>query len=125
MRRRVGLSIVIALAQAGILSGAALAAPSPFEGMRATCPGIGETILTDPGNGRFTPAFIEGTNDLLVPYVVDVTVTGPDGPFQVFGAKAGPVPEDAITCEIDTSIRYDGTTFTFVGTLIVVVVGQP
>jgi hypothetical protein len=102
-----------------------LAAPAPFEGVRASCPGIGDTILTSPGNGLFTPGFIEGTHDLLVQHAVDVVITGPDGSTTVSGAKAGPTPGDAVICTIDMTFHSGGQAYTIIGTMAGVVVGKP
>jgi hypothetical protein len=119
------VATLMAIAAVAVLPTAALAAPAPFEGLRASCPGIGDTTLTAPGNGLFTPGFIEGTNDLLVPYIVDVIVSGPDGSAPVNGEKAAPLPDDAVTCTIDATLHIGGVTYTIAGSLTGVVVGQP
>ncbi len=121
-RRRSAIALAAGLAA---IPGAALAAPAPFEGLHYWCPGYGGVVLVSPGNGAFTPGFIDGTNGLLVPYAVRLTVVGPAGTQAVDEAKSGPVPDGAIACTIDTTINVGGSSYTFTGSVIGVVEGRP
>ena len=125
MRRSVHASLAAAIALAALIPSAALAAPAPFEGLWFTCAGIGDTVLTAPGNGAFTPGFIEGTNKLFIPYSMTIELTGPDGTSTLVAAKAAPVPNDAIECDIDTTFHLGGATYRQAGTVIGVIEGEP
>jgi hypothetical protein len=124
MRTDLRTALGLALCALVLLPSAAIASPEPFEGMRFSCPGVGDIVLTAPGNGTFTPGFIEGTDALLVPYVVDVTVSGADGSSVVAASKAAPVPDGAIVCSVDTTIHIGGVAYTFLGSVTGVVVGE-
>lgn len=114
-----------ALAATAVLPTPALAAPAPFEGLTVTCPGIGETVLTAPGEGAFTPGFFLGENDLLVPYVVEYTLTSDAGTDSETAVKGAPLPAASITCTFDETFTLGGSTYTLVGSLTGVVRGQP
>lgn len=125
MRRSIRASTIVATILAALIPSAVSAAPAPFEGLDFTCAGIGDTVLTAPGNGAFTPGFLEGTNQLFVPYAINVTVTGPDGTATIIAWKAAPTPDDAIDCQIDMTIHLGGVAYRQVGTATGVIVGQP
>jgi hypothetical protein len=125
MRARVIAAISAVAFVTGLTPAIAIAAPAPFEWLPYSCPGYGEVRLTDPGGGVYTPGFLNGTNDLLVPYVIDVDVTGPTGTEAVVASKGAPVPDGAIICTIDATVHFGGVAYTFVGTITGLVVGQP
>ncbi len=39
--------------------------------------------------------------------------------------KAAPVPQGSVTCTIDAAIHADGATYTFVGSVTGMIMGQP
>lgn len=121
------LAVACAVVAAFALPGAASAAPAPFEGLPFECSDLGSVTLTAPGDPGtpFTPAFIEGTNTLLVPYVVEITVSSALGVTTVDATKAAPLPDGAITCTIDFTLNLGGVAFTFSGSVIGVVRGEP
>jgi hypothetical protein len=118
-------AVACAVIGAIALPGVASAAPAPFEGLPFECSDLGSVILTSPGGAAFTPAFIEGTDTLLVPYVVEITVSSPLGVTTVDATKAAPLPDGAITCTIDHTINFGGVPFTFTGYFLGVVQGRP
>jgi hypothetical protein len=119
----VACAVVVAFA----LPGAASAAPAPFEGLPFECADLGSVILKAPGadGTAFTPAFIAGTNMLLVPYVVELTVSSSFGNTTVDATKAAPLPDGTITCTIDVTLHLGGVAYTLSGSLIGVVRGEP
>jgi hypothetical protein len=119
------VATAMAIAGIAVLPTAVLAAPAPFEGLEVTCPGYGETVLTAPGNGDYTPGFFPDENALLVPYTVAYTVTTDAGSLSVTTSKGAPLPDAAITCTFDTTFSIGGTRYTLVGFLTGMVRGQP
>lgn len=124
---RTVLGAVLAIASLAGLAPPAAAAPVPFESLPVTCDVLGETALRDVGNGlSFAPAFIEGTNDLLVPYSVTATITvGTGSPTTESIEKTAPLPDDAITCMYDVTLHFGGVEYHLAGSITGVVVGQP
>jgi len=108
-----------------MLAPAASAAPAPFEYLLVDCPGYGQVELTSPGNGAFTPGFIGGTNQLLIPHAVSYTVTVDGQVSSGSATKAEPEPDDMITCTFDATFRSGGTTYHLVGEVAGVVRGEP
>ena len=104
---------------------AAYAAPQPFESFRANCDGFGDTRITEPGNGPFTPFFIEDTNSVIVPYVVHFTVTG--GGETIAGTFIKPSPEsmDAISCTFEFRFHIADDLYVLTGDVTGVVRGAP
>ena len=104
----------------------ASAEPAPFESYRAMCPGYGETRLTEVGSGGgFAPAFIEGSDQLLITYQANYTVTGGGSTTSGYSEKPAPLPDDAITCAFVFRFAVDGVLYTLAGTLTGVVRGRP
>lgn len=106
---------------------AAVAAPinSPkTETFTVTCPGGDVAIVTPPGNGTFTPGFIVGTHQLLIPYRFTFTVTIGGQTFTETEAKKAPLPADNITCTFSETFTENGQTGTFTGTVMAVVGGR-
>jgi hypothetical protein len=109
---------------------AAAAAPVNAPDVReitATCPGGPVHVVVAPGQGEWTPAFIEGTHQVFIPYSFIFTVTDADGAVidDETVAKAAEPPADAITCTYGEEFIEDGETFTFVGTVTGVIVDKP
>jgi len=102
-----------------------LADPAPFESYRATCPGYGDTRITFPGEGGFAPAFIEDTNQLLIPYVASYSLVGDGTVTTGHSEKSAPLPTDAITCTFSFRFRVGDALFTLTGEVTGVVRGQP
>jgi hypothetical protein len=119
------VAIGTAVAAVAALPSAALAAPAPFEGIAVRCAERGETVLTAPGEGAFTPGFFLGGNDLLVPYSVTYTVTSEAGTSSGVSVKSAPVPVDSITCTFDDTFTFDGVSYRLAGSITGVVRGQP
>jgi hypothetical protein len=120
--RLAAAAAVVALA----LPGAASAAPAPFEGLPFECADLGSVTLKAPGaDASFTPSFIGGTNMLLVPHAIELTVSSEFGITTVDLTKAAPLPDDAITCTIDATLHFEGVAYTLTGAVIGVVRGEP
>lgn len=97
------------------------------ERITATCPDGPVDVVVAPGNGQWTPAFIEGTHQVFIPYSFVFTVTDSEGAVVEDDAvsKAAEPPDDAITCTFGEEFTEDGETFTFLGTVTGVIVGKP
>lgn len=117
--------LVSALAAFLLSAQSVIAAPAPFESYRATCPGYDETRITAPGDGVFAPAFIEDTNQLLIPYFVSYSVVGDGTVTTSHFEKAAPLPNDAITCTFSFRFRVGDELMTMTGEVTGVVRGQP
>jgi hypothetical protein len=81
MIRRVALALA-AVAAATLAAPTASAAPSgePFE---LSCGELGElTAVINSGQGIWTPAFVVGSTQRLIPYAFDVTVDGTELAFE-------------------------------------------
>jgi hypothetical protein len=114
--RAAGILAICLLLLSSLGTTGALAAPKPFESFRATCPGYGETRITAPGNGAYTPSFIEGTNQLLVTYIVSFTVTGGGQTVATgYSERAAPLPTDSITCDFVLTWHEDGIAYVLSG----------
>ena len=125
--RRVSAALLAAAAVA-VLARPASAAPvnSPrAEEILVTCPRGDIGVVSAPGNGDFTPGFIVGTHQVLVPYRFVFTVTGGDRTFTVTEAKKAPLPTNTITCTFTGKSVVDGTSYTFTGTVTAVLRGKP
>jgi len=104
----------------------AFAAPKAFESVRAYCPGYGDTRLTSPGaDGTFTPAFIEGTNQVLIPFVVSYELSGGGTTTDVVLTKPAAIPEGSITCDFSTGFLSDGIHYTITGQVTGAIHGGP
>ena len=121
---RRGVAALLAASAALAISGPAVAAPAPFESLPFVCDGLGSVRLTSPGGGPFTPGFIDGSHALFVPYDIDITTSSVGGTESTDVTKGGPIPSDAITCNIDTTIHVGGIAYTIVGSVIGSVRGQ-
>jgi hypothetical protein len=129
-RASIGLSFAGAAVSLGFGTDAASAAPSPFEGLPATCgAGWGEVVLVSPGNGPFTPAFIMTatgeSNALLVPYEVDYVITVDGVTTSTSASKQAPLPADSVECTFDHTFHFGSVTYRIQGATIGTVVGQP
>jgi len=102
-----------------------LAAPQPFESFRATCPGYGETRITAPGMGAYTPSFIEGTDQLLVTYIISYTVTGGPQTLTGYSERRAPLPADSITCDFIFTWHADGVAYILSGYVTGPIRGKP
>lgn len=120
-------ALACAVVAAFALPSAASAAPAPFEGLPFECTDLGSVTLKAPGADvpAFTPAFIAGTNTLLVPYVVELTVSSAFGITTVDATKAAPLPDGALTCIIDYTLHLGGVAYTISGWVIGIVLGEP
>jgi len=127
VRSRTILGAVLAIATSMGLASPAAAVPVPFESLPVTCEVLGDIAIRSVGNGlSFAPAFIDGTNDLLVPYAVTVTTTvGTGSPTTESIEKAAPLPDDAITCVFDATLHFAGVEYHLTGSIVGVVMGQP
>lgn len=117
-----------AAVSAGLLVGTpAAAAPPAGEGtLSLTCPGLGTVdVVTPPGQGAFTPAFIAATHQLFIPYEVSGTVVSGEGTFTFDDVKKAPVPADATTCTFEGTFGEGEFAVTITGTAVVVLRGAP
>jgi len=116
---------VVAAATMIVAAPSAGAAPASGNVFTVTCPGeIPFTVVT-PSNGAFTPAFIAGTQQLLIPYHVTGEVTVDGEVVESFDdVKAAPVPADAVTCTFDATFTFGDVTATVEGTVIGVLRGH-
>jgi hypothetical protein len=108
----------------------ALAAPVNAPGViriPGTCADGEVVIVPPPSNGSWTPGFIEGTHQLVIPYEFTFVVRDSSGTIvdTTTETKPAPVPADAITCTFSQTVIEDGETFTVEGTVIAVVRGAP
>jgi len=125
LRQRV-LGLLLACGLVAALPGAAVAAPAPFEWLPFECDGLGSVLLVAPGgDDTFTPGFIRGTNDLLIPYAYDVTISSTYGTIESAASKTAPTPAAAITCTIDHTVHFGGVAYRITGWLMGVIRGEP
>lgn len=131
LTRLAGLVGIVGLASATLVAPTASAAPSsspqtvPIE---SSCPALGEgtfTIAPPPGNGDWTPGFIVGTDQVLVPYVFTFTFSDGTTTETETTAKKGPLPAGSVTCTFGETFVEDGVTYTFVGTATGPLRGRP
>ena len=114
----VAAAMIVAAPSAG-------AAPASGNVFMVTCPGATPFTVVTPGNGAFTPAFIEGTQQLLIPYHVtgEVTVDG-DVVDSFDDVKQAPIPATAVTCTFEATFTFGDVTATVAGTVIGVLRGH-
>jgi|SRR5215212_3075130 len=114
---------------AALVATPGMAAPVNAPGVApitATCPGGDVVILPPPGHGQWTPGFLEGTHQLLIPYQFAFEVTDSSGAVDSFtDTKGASIPEGAITCTFADTVTEDGQTFTVNGQVVAVVRGKP
>src|SRR5579864_9437379 len=99
--KRAGIGLVAAAATSAVLAAPAFAAPTNASKavlLTAVCNGVPVTLVHNAGNGQgqgtmnnpngqavFSPAFVLGTNEVLVTTAVDLTITiTPAGSTQSF-----------------------------------------
>lgn len=115
------------IAAAALATSPATAAPvhwPRFQQVTLTCPGRTAAVVT-PGNGHFTPGFVIGTGQLLIPYRFVYTITGGGGSFTVTRAKQAPPPSDAVNCTFEQSFTQDGTSYTVTAIVTAEIRGKP
>jgi hypothetical protein len=115
------------VAAAALVAAPAFAAPvhwPKFQQVTLTCPGRTAAVVT-PGNGHFTPGFVVGTGQLLIPYRFVYTITGGGGTFTVTREKQAPLPSDAVACTFDQNITQDGTAYTVAAVVTAEIRGRP
>jgi hypothetical protein len=114
-------------AAAALVAPPAFAAPvhwPNFQQVSLTCPGRTAAVIT-PGNGDFTPGFVLGTGQLLIPYRFVYTITGGGETFTVTRAKKAPAPSDAVACTFGESITQGGTAYTVDAIVTAEIRGKP
>ena len=97
------------------------------ERLTVTCAGKAVDVVVAPGNGNWTPAFIEGTHQVFVPYSFIFTVTDSEGNVvetETLSKKAQP-PGATTTCTFGEEFTEGEETFTFSGTVTGVITGKP
>lgn len=103
----------------------ATAAPTKGGEFTVTCPGEDPFTVVVPGGGPFTPAFMAGTNQLLIPYEITGEITVGGEVVETFSdVKRAPVPASATTCSFTGTFTEDGTTVTISGTVVGVLRGR-
>jgi hypothetical protein len=96
-------------------------APNAFP-FTITCDGTTYTVVGVPGQGQWTPALITTSNQVLIPYSFDITVTNVSTGDIVFQETVSKPPADQVanvTCTFaftDTDPET-GETFSIVGTV--------
>jgi len=128
-RTRLALAGAAAAATAAVVVAAPTAGAAPTRGptFTVTCPApLGTfTVTTPPSDAAFTPAFIDGTHQLAIPYSITGEVTVDGVVVETFGdVKNAPTPANAVTCTFTASFTEDGTTATVSGTVVAVLRGQ-
>jgi hypothetical protein len=78
----------------------------------------------DKDVASFTPAFVVGTHEVLVPYRIDITATFQGESFRFTQTKPAPVPRDAVTCTVSGATVSDAPGATFSGTVVLVFRGH-
>jgi hypothetical protein len=118
--------VCAATAGATLLVGStAVAAPTGGPEFTVNCNGDEFTVVTPPGQGAFTPAFVVGTHQVFIPYRVTGTVTV-NGNVETFDdVKPAPVPASAVSCTFEATFTEGGQTATVEGTALVVQRGAP
>lgn len=119
------------LATVTLLGGAAPALASPINNQSPnnggtfvlSCPApIGAvTVVAPPNQSPFTPGFVVGTRQRVIPYSLVFTVASGDETSVETFAKKGPVPADAVTCTVGPFSFADdsGGISTFSGVVVV------
>jgi len=103
MLKRVGIGVVAAAAASAVMAAPALANPANATKaviLTATCNGVPTTLVHNAGDGQgqgtmnnpkgqavFSPAFVLGTNEVIVTTAVDLTITGPGFSFHQVDSK--------------------------------------
>jgi hypothetical protein len=128
--RRLATAIVTTAAVAAV-GAPAFAAPvnAPnTESFPVNCPALGGSvvILVPPGNGNFSPGFIVGTHQVVVPYKFVFTLSSGGTVLHTETiAKKAPLPAGAFVCTFSGSETQDGVTTTFSGVVTAVLRGKP
>jgi hypothetical protein len=127
-KKTIGTATLVVIATAGIGAHSASAAPGDGKGPRfaAHCDaGIGDvTVVTNSGNGSFTPGKIAGTNQQLLPYEIHDhgTFTPADGsPPQSFtdvSMHQAPANARKTTCTFHAEGADDYGSFVVDGTVL-------
>jgi hypothetical protein len=117
-----------AIAALGATPGMAAPVNAPgVQSIPATCPSGEVVIVPPPGGGQWTPGFLEGTHQLLIPYQFVFVVTDSSGAVVESSTetKGASVPAGAITCTFSETFTEGGETFTVDGQVLAVVRGKP
>jgi hypothetical protein len=75
-------------------------------------------VVVVPGRGNWTPALVTDSNQVIVPFSFDITVTNADTGEVVFHETTTKEPVnrvDTTTCQWTETFEEDGQTFEFVG----------
>ena len=127
-------AVLVPIAGLILHASAALAAPvhpqPDVDAFIVSCPGGDVALLSPPITARegvalYPPAFVLGTHQLFVPYSFFFTVSDGVNSYPNSYAKNAPVPSDAVSCTIAQSFFVGDTTYTFTGTIVSVLRGQP
>jgi hypothetical protein len=95
----------------------------PFE---ITCDGATYTVVVVPGRGMWTPALVTTSNQVLIPFSFDITVTNVATGEVVFEEAVSKPPAEQVattTCTFTETFTEAGQTFQVVG--VVEVLSQP
>jgi len=95
----------------------------PFD---ITCDGATYTVVVVPGRGMWTPALVTTSNQVLIPFSFDTTVTNLTTGDIVFQETVSKAPAEHVattTCSFQQTFTEDGETFQVVG--VVEVLSQP
>jgi hypothetical protein len=78
----------------------------------------------DKDVANFTPAFVVGTHEVVIPYTIDITASFQEQSFRFTQTKPAPVPANAVTCTVTGATVSDAPGATFSGTVVLVFRGH-
>ena len=89
----------------------------------ATCEdGATYTVIGVPGPGQGTPGLVTTGNQVLVPFVLDITVTNLATSQVAFAFQVSREPAErtmTTTCDLESNFTEDGVPFQLTGTAVV------
>ena len=115
--KRWAATAAMLLALLGVSMAPAYADPPNIEPFPITCDGATYTVVT-PGQGNWTPALVTTSNQVLIPFSFDITVTNVATGEVVFEEEVSkPAASRAATttCTFGETFTEDGQTFVFEG----------
>jgi hypothetical protein len=115
--KRWAATAAMLLALLGVSMAPAYADPPNIEPFPITCGGVTYTVVT-PGQGNWTPALVTTSNQVLIPFSFDITVTNVATGEVVFEEEVSkPAASRAATttCTFTDTFTEDGQTFVVEG----------
>jgi hypothetical protein len=118
--KRWAATAAMLLALLGVLAAPAYADPTNapnIEPFPITCDGVTYTVVT-PGQGNWTPALVTTSNQVLIPFSFEITVTNLTTGEVVFQEQVSKEPAArtaTTTCSFTQTFTEAGQTFQVVG----------